>query len=82
MSLVFKCVAPCAQTVFDAVDGESVVGHVCKELCQDGGFRWRWRLDVTNPATTAATSGFAGDREAAKRALADNWLAMVHLQEG
>jgi hypothetical protein len=84
MPLIFKCVAPCSQTVFDAVSGELVIGHICKEMFEGDRFRWSWRLDVTGPATTVAMSGFADNREGAKAALTDNWirwLAVARLRE-
>jgi hypothetical protein len=84
MPLNFKCVAPCSQTVFDAVSGELVIGHIRKELPHGDRCRWSWRLDVTRPATTVAMSGFADDREGAKAALTDNWsrwLAAARLRD-
>jgi hypothetical protein len=79
MLVVFKCVAPCSQTVFAAVSGEVVVGHVRKEMCEGYRFQWSWWLDVTGPGTTTvarpdvATSGQADSCEGAKAALTDNW---------
>lgn len=84
MPLDFKCVAPCSQTVFDAVCGELVIGHIRKELPEGDRCRWSWRLDVTRPATTVAMSGLADDREGAKAALTDNWsrwLAVARLRD-
>src|SRR5258708_4326702 len=89
MPVIFKCVAPCSQTVFAAVSGEVVVGHVRKEMLEGHRFRWNWWLDVTGPGTTTvarsnvatsdvarsdvATSGQADSCEGAKAALTDNW---------
>jgi hypothetical protein len=84
MPLIFKCVAPCSQTVFDAVSGELVVGHICREMVEGDRFRWSWRLDVTGPATTVTKSGFADNREGAEGALINNWirwLAVARLRE-
>jgi hypothetical protein len=84
MPLIFKCVAPCSQTVFDAASGDFVIGHVRKEMFEVNRFRWSWRLDVTGPATTVAMSGFADNREGAEAALTDNWirwLAMANPRE-
>jgi hypothetical protein len=84
MPLNFKCVTPCSHTVFDAVSGELVIGHIRKELPEGGRGRWSWRLDVTRPATTVVMSGFADDREGAKAALIDNWsrwLAVARLRD-
>jgi hypothetical protein len=84
MPIIFKCIAPCAQTVFDAVSGELVIGRIQKEMFEGDRFRWSWRLDVAGPARTVAMSGFADNREGAEAALTNNWmrwLAVSRLRE-